>query len=188
MTSRKWQLAAGLTGLALFASIGVGVAPAMAADIPAGTDQLTITAGQGSTLAGKNLTMYRIAEYPDVVMNGNDLASLSARSVSNATEQWVKAALDAQHVTVKAGDNAASTLLRVTDDTNTVRQLAARLATSVDGKDLQKRTVPASTTESVTMQLPAGYYLVTDADGVPILISSTVRGKNSLNGKQIGWT
>lgn len=25
MTSRKWQLAAGLTGLALFASIGVGV-------------------------------------------------------------------------------------------------------------------------------------------------------------------
>jgi len=78
MTSRKWQLAAGLTGLALFASIGVGVAPAMAADIPAGTDQLTITAGQGSTLAGKNLTVYRIAEYPDVVMNGTDLASLSA--------------------------------------------------------------------------------------------------------------
>lgn len=184
---KKWQLA-GVTGISLAMLFGLAAGPAMAADIPAGTDSITISAGRGSTLAGKNLTVYRIAEYPDVVMNGNDLASLSARSVSNDTEAWVKAALDAQHVTVKAGDNASSTLLRVKDDTDTIRQLAARLASTVNGKNLQKKTVPASNGESVTMQLPAGYYLITDADGVPILISSTVQTKNSLNKKPIGTT
>ena len=39
-------MAAGLTGLALFASIGVGVAPAMAADIPAGTDHIVVAYGR----------------------------------------------------------------------------------------------------------------------------------------------
>ena len=183
---KKWQLA-GVTGISLAMLFGLSAGPAMAADIPAGTDSITISAGQGSTLAGKNLTVYRIAEYPDVVMNGNDLASLSARSVSNDTENWVKAALDAQHVTVKAGDNASSTLLRVKDDTDTIRQLAARLATTVNGRNLQSKRV-TSNAEETTISLPAGYYLITDTDGVPILISSTVQTKNSLNRKPIGKT
>lgn len=183
---KKWQLA-GVTGISLAMLFGLSAGPAMAADIPAGTDSITISAGQGSTLAGKNLTVYRIAEYPDVVMNGNDLASLSARSVSNDTENWVKAALDAQHVTVKAGDNASSTLLRVKDDTDTIRQLAARLATTVNGRTLQSKRVTSNTMET-TISLPAGYYLITDTDGVPILVSSTVQTKNSLNRKPIGKT
>ncbi|MCR1995071.1 SpaA isopeptide-forming pilin-related protein [Bifidobacterium animalis] len=183
---KKWQLA-GVTGISLAMLFGLSAGPAMAADIPAGTDSITISAGQGSTLAGKNLTVYRIAEYPDVVMNGNDLASLSARSVSNDTENWVKAALDAQHVTVKAGDNASSTLLRVKDDTDTIRQLAARLATTVNGRNLQSKRVTSNTMET-TISLPAGYYLITDTDGVPILVSSTVQTKNSLNRKPIGKT
>lgn len=146
----------------------------MAADIPSGgSDHITISAGEGSTLAGKNLTIYRIAEYPDVVMNGSDLSSVSARSVSNDTENWVKAALDAQNVNIKNGDNAASTLLRVKDNTNTIRHLAARLASTVSGKNLQKMTVTSNEKET-TVSLPAGYSRpegsfinveVTDADG-----------------------
>lgn len=182
-----WQLA-GITGISLAMLFGLAAGPAMAADIPSGgSDHITISAGEGSTLAGKNLTIYRIAEYPDVVMNGNDLSSVSARSVSNDTENWVKAALDAQNVNIKNGDNAASTLLRVQDNTNTIRQLAARLASTVSGKNLQKMTVTSNEKET-TVSLPAGYYLITDADGVPILVSSTVRNKNVLNSKEIGKT
>lgn len=187
MKDKKWQLA-GITGISLAMLFGLAAGPAMAADIPSGgSDHITISAGEGSTLAGKNLTIYRIAEYPDVVMNGNDLSSVSARSVSNDTENWVKAALDAQNVNIKNGDNAASTLLRVKDNTNTIRQLAARLASTVNGKNLQKMTVTSNEKET-TISLPAGYYLITDADGVPILVSSTVRNKNVLNSKEIGKT
>lgn len=186
--NNKWCRPAMVAAVAACVSM-LGVNTAMAVEtVPAATDQtITIDAGAGSTLAGRTFRLYRLAEYPDVVVDGQDVKSISAQPVDNATSAWIKNALDSEHVSVKAGDNPASTLLRLQTDTEVIRRVAANLAANTAGKPVSK-TVSSNGQTATVAGLPAGFYLITDADGVPILMSSTINGKDQLNGTGVGKT
>ena len=54
---------------------------------------LTLNAGDGSTLAGHSFTVYKLANYNDVVKDGANVKSVSASSPDAAADAWVKAAL-----------------------------------------------------------------------------------------------
>lgn len=62
---------------------------------------LTLNAGDGSTLAGHSFTVYKLANYNDVVKDGANVKSVSASSPDAAADAWVKAALNKNGVTLQ---------------------------------------------------------------------------------------
>ncbi|MBT1160933.1 SpaA isopeptide-forming pilin-related protein [Bifidobacterium sp. SO1] len=165
---------------------GLSLAPtAMAAD-----GNLTLNAGAGSTLAGHTFNIYKLATYPDVVLDGNTVKSVSAKSVDAATDSWIKAALDNAGVKVDttAGQDAASQMLRQTTGSVVSRKIAANLQDNMKGKTPVKANLTTNS-GTLTVALPEGYYLVTDSAGLPILISTTISGKTSMKtGVTLGST
>lgn len=153
---------------------------------------LTLNAGDGSTLAGHSFTVYKLATYNDVVKDGANVKSVSASSPDAAADAWVKAALNKNGVTYNTseGRNAAEQLLRLQTDSNTLRKVAGTLqSTAAASKVAAVKTNQTSTTGSLNLTLPEGYYLVVDAQGIPILVSTTIGGATRMsNGQILGST
>lgn len=153
---------------------------------------LTLNAGDGSTLAGHSFTVYKLANYNDVVKDGANVKSVSASSPDAAADAWVKAALNKNGVTYNTseGRNAAEQLLRLRTDSNTLRKVAGTLqSTAAASKVTAVKTNQTSTTGSLNLTLPEGYYLVVDAQGIPILVSTTIGGATRMsNGQVLGST
>lgn len=153
---------------------------------------LTLNAGDGSTLAGHSFTVYKVAGYNDVVKDGANVKSVSASSPDATTDAWVKAALNKNGVTYNTseGRNAAEQLLRLKTDTDTLRKVAGTLqSTAASSKVAAVKTNQTSATGSLNLTLPEGYYLVVDAQGVPILVSTTIGGSVRMsNGQTLGST
>lgn len=153
---------------------------------------LTLNAGDGSTLAGHSFTVYKLATYNDVVKDGANVKSVSASSPDAAADAWVKAALNKNGVTYNTseGRNAAEQLLRLQTDSNTLRKVAGTLqSTAAASKVTAVKTNQTSTTGSLNLTLPEGYYLVVDAQGIPILVSTTIGGATRMsNGQALGST
>ncbi|WP_368100572.1 hypothetical protein [Bifidobacterium pseudocatenulatum] len=153
---------------------------------------LTLNAGDGSTLAGHSFTVYKLATYNDVVKDGANVKSVSASSPDAAADAWVKAALNKNGVTYNTseGRNAAEQLLRLQTDSNTLRKVAGTLqSTAAASKVTAVKTNQTSTTGSLNLTLPEGYYLVVDAQGIPILVSTTIGGATRMsNGQTLGST
>lgn len=153
---------------------------------------LTLNAGDGSTLAGHSFTVYKVAGYNDVVKDGANVKSVSASSPDATTDAWVKAALNKNGVTYNTseGRNAAEQLLRLKTDSNTLRKVAGTLqSTAASSKVAAVKTNQTSTTGSLNLTLPEGYYLVVDAQGIPILVSTTIGGSVRMsNGQTLGST
>lgn len=153
---------------------------------------LTLNAGDGSTLAGHSFTVYKLANYNDVVKDGANVKSVSASSPDAAADAWVKAALNKNGVTYNTseGRNAAEQLLRLQTDSNTLRKVAGTLqSTAAASKVTAVKTNQTSTTSSLNLTLPEGYYLVVDAQGIPILVSTTIGGATRMsNGQVLGST
>ncbi|RHB78366.1 LPXTG cell wall anchor domain-containing protein [Bifidobacterium pseudocatenulatum] len=153
---------------------------------------LTLNAGDGSTLAGHSFTVYKLANYNDVVKDGANVKSVSASSPDAAADAWVKAALNKNGVTYNTseGRNAAEQLLRLQTDSNTLRKVAGTLqSTAAASKVTAVKTNQTSTTGSLNLTLPEGYYLVVDAQGIPILVSTTIGGATRMsNGQTLGST
>lgn len=153
---------------------------------------LTLNAGDGSTLAGHSFTVYKLANYNDVVKDGANVKSVSASSPDATTDAWVKAALNKNGVTYNTseGRNAAEQLLRLQTDSNTLRKVAGTLqSTAASSKVTAVKTNQTSTTGSLNLTLPEGYYLVVDAQGIPILVSTTIGGSVRMsNGQVLGST
>lgn len=153
---------------------------------------LTLNAGDGSTLAGHSFTVYKVANYNDVVKDGANVKSVSASSPDAAADAWVKAALNKNGVTYNTseGRNAAEQLLRLKTDTDTLRKVAGTLqSTAASSRVTAVKTNQTSTTGSLNLTLPEGYYLVVDAQGIPILVSTTIGGATRMsNGQTLGST
>lgn len=153
---------------------------------------LTLNAGDGSTLAGHSFTVYKLANYNDVVKDGANVKSVSASSPDATADAWVKAALNKNGVTYNTseGRNAAEQLLRLQTDSNTLRKVAGTLqSTAAASKVTAVKTNQTSTTGSLNLTLPEGYYLVVDAQGIPILVSTTIGGATRMtNGQTLGST
>ncbi len=140
---------------------------------------LTLNAGDGSTLAGHSFTVYKVAGYNDVVKDGANVKSVSASSPDATTDAWVKAALNKNGVTYNTseGRNAAEQLLRLKTNSDTLRKVAGTLqSTAASSKVAAMKTNQTSATGSLNLTLPEGYYLVVDAQGIPILVSTTIGG------------
>lgn len=153
---------------------------------------LTLNAGDGSTLAGHSFTVYKVAGYNDVVKDGANVKSVSASSPDATTDAWVKAALNKNGVTYNTseGRNAAEQLLRLKTDSDTLRKVAGTLqSTAASSKVAAVKTNQTSVTGSLNLTLPEGYYLVVDAQGIPILVSTTIGGSVRMsNGQTLGST
>lgn len=150
-----------------------------------GTGTLTINADAGDTLKGRGLSLYRLSRYDSWQTKDDTATSVDPTSVDQATETWIKTALDKAGVTPGANDTSnAETLMRQTD-ANTLRKTAKALADT-------KPTTPTQTVTSdqatVTVTLPAGLYLLVDDQGQPVIISTTIGGKTQLNTQTIGST
>ncbi len=168
----KRKISAVCATVAALAALCVPGSAAFAAD---GT--LTLNAGDGSTLAGHSFTVYKLANYTDVVKDGANVKSVSAKHPDQATGDWIAAALKTNGVnySVDAGQNAAEQLLRLKTDTDTLRKVANTLqSTAATSKVTAVKTNQTSATGSLNLTLPEGYYLVVDAQGIPILVSTTI--------------
>ena len=183
----KRKISAVCATVAALAALCVPGSAAFAAD---GT--LTLNAGDGSTLAGHSFTVYKLANYTDVVKDGANVKSVSASSPDATTDAWVKAALNKNGVTYNTseGRNAAEQLLRLKTDTDTLRKVANTLqSTAASSKVAAVKTNQTSATGSLNLTLPEGYYLVVDAQGIPILVSTTIGGSVRMsNGQTLGST
>ena len=183
----KRKISAVCATVAALAALCVPGSAAFAAD---GT--LTLNAGDGSTLAGHSFTVYKLANYTDVVKDGANVKSVSAKHPDQTTGDWIAAALKANGVnySVDAGQNAAEQLLRLKTDTDTLRKVANTLqSTAATSKVTAVKTNQTSATGSLNLTLPEGYYLVVDAQGIPILVSTTIGGSVRMsNGQTLGST
>ena len=181
------KISAACATAAALAALCVPGSAAFAAD---GT--LTLNAGDGSTLAGHSFTVYKVAGYNDVVKDGANVKSVSASSPDATTDAWVKAALNKNGVTYNTseGRNAAEQLLRLKTNSNTLRKVAGTLqSTAASSKVAAVKTNQTSATGSLNLTLPEGYYLVVDAQGIPILVSTTIGGSVRMsNGQTLGST
>lgn len=183
----KRKISAVCATVAALAALCVPGSAAFAAD---GT--LTLNAGDGSTLAGHSFTVYKLANYTDVVKDGANVKSVSASSPDATTDAWVKAALNKNGVTYNTseGRNAAEQLLRLKTDSDTLRKVAGTLqSTAASSKVAAVKTNQTSATGSLNLTLPEGYYLVVDAQGIPILVSTTIGGSVRMSsGQTLGST
>ena len=183
----KRKISAVCATVAALAALCVPGSAAFAAD---GT--LALNAGDGSTLAGHSFTVYKLANYTDVVKDGANVKSVSASSPDATTDAWVKAALNKNGVTYNTseGRNAAEQLLRLKTDSGTLRKVAGTLqSTAASSKVAAVKTNQTSATGSLNLTLPEGYYLVVDAQGIPILVSTTIGGSVRMsNGQTLGST
>ena len=175
----KRKISAVCATVAALAALCVPGSAAFAAD---GT--LTLNAGDGSTLAGHSFTVYKLANYNDVVKDGANVKSVSASSPDATTDAWVKAALNKNGVTYNTseGRNAAEQLLRLKTNSDTLRKVAGTLqSTAASSKVAAVKTNQTSATGSLNLTLPEGYYLVVDAQGIPILVSTTIGGSDRMS-------
>ena len=183
----KRKISAACATAAALAALCVPGSAAFAAD---GT--LTLNAGDGSTLAGHSFTVYKVAGYNDVVKDGANVKSVSAKHPDQATGDWIAAALKTNGVnySVDAGQNAAEQLLRLKTDTDTLRKVANTLqSTAATSKVTAVKTAQTSNTQTLALTLPEGYYLVVDTEGSPILVSTTIGGATKMSsGQTLGST
>ena len=131
---------------------------------------LTLNAGEGSTLAGHSFTVYKLANYTDVVEDGANVKSVSAKHPDQTTGDWIAAVLKANGVSysVNAGQNAAEQLLRLKTDTDTLRKVANTLQnTAAARKVTAVKSGQTSNAQTLKLTLPEGYYLVVDTEGSP---------------------
>ena len=183
----KRKISAVCATVAALAALCVPGSAAFAAD---GT--LALNAGDGSTLAGHSFTVYKLANYTDVVKDGANVKSVSAKHPDQATGDWIAVALKTNGVnySVGAGQNAAEQLLRLKTDTDTLRKVAGTLqSTAATSKVTAVKTAQTSNTQTLALTLPEGYYLVVDTEGSPILVSTTIGGATKMSsGQTLGST
>lgn len=164
---------------------GAVLAASLAAPAQAAQTGITLSAPEGgsNTLAGHSFTAYRIGGYTDVVKANGKVTSFDvANADQGTTKAWLAAALRSAGLTVKAGCDEAGTIAG-TDDAATLRRVADLLAASA--------SKPAATVSNVagfgtraTLNVPDGYYLVTDAnkDTLPMIVGTKVDGKDLSTG------
>lgn len=181
----KKRIIAGVATMATLAALAIP-GTAMAAD---GT--LTINAGNGSTLAGHTLTAYQLVKYDNATVKNGNVSSFTSSSPDDATAQWVKAALKANGVTydTSKGETAATTLMKLQTNSDKLLKVADKLAaTAKTASGVTAKQTVNSTKASEKLTLPEGYYLIVDAQGIPILVSTTIQDATSMNGAKLGST
>lgn len=181
----KKRIIAGVATMATLAALAIP-GTAMAAD---GT--LTINAGNGSTLAGHTLTAYQLVKYDNATVKNGNVSSFTSSAPDNATAQWVKAALQANGVTydTSKGETAATALMKLQTNSDKLLKVADKLAaTAKTASGVTAKQTVNSTKASEKLTLPEGYYLIVDAQGIPILVSTTIQDATSMNGAKLGST
>lgn len=177
-----------IAGVATMATLAALAAPgvAMASD---GT--LTINAGNGSTLAGHTLTAYQLVKYDNATVEDGNVSSFTSSAPDDATAQWIEAALQANGVTydTSKGETAATALMKLQTNSDKLLKVADKLAaTAKTASGVTAKQTVNSTNASEKLTLPEGYYLIVDAQGIPILVSTTIQDATSMNGVKLGST
>ncbi|MBT1161807.1 SpaA isopeptide-forming pilin-related protein [Bifidobacterium sp. SO1] len=186
MTTTRRRILAILTAAATLAGGLAFGATANAAETAA---SLTLNAGTGETLAGHTFKAYRIGTWKDVVTNATNVTSFGVQLESTKAKTWVEAAITAANaklgtdkITIPNGYDAAGAIAKM-NDTNTadmrrLRELAKQLAATAANSGVTTVAFPASTTGTVKATVNEGLYLITDSNGNPMIIPTTMNGKS----------
>ena len=167
-------------GVILASSVAAFTAPAAYADTQG---SITLHSAENTTLAGHSFSFYRIGEYTDVQTNGNNVESFGLRNTDTSINtNWLRPAIDkvnaidpdtSDDITVKDGSDEAGAIASVTD-AKTLRRLASALADGT-GKT-GTLTDQTSSADTLTVTLPEGLYLITDSNGLPMILGTKMNG------------
>lgn len=140
---------------------------------------IVLFAGQGSTLGNHVFNFYQLGEYDDLELSPDSTTYLSVSSspINAAVDELLRNALEHVEVPITQGNNAMSALLRLSTDGHAMQlqRVASYLAAHPPQVTSAKQH---SDTSSLTVVLPQGFYLVTDSNGLPLLMSTKIQGKN----------
>lgn len=183
---KKKRIIAGVATMATLAALAFP-GTALAADA---NPTLTIGAGAGSTLAGHTLTAYRLVKYDNATVKNGNVSSFTSSAVDQKTAEWIKAALNAEGVTYDAskGETAASALMKLQTSSDKLLKVADKLKDTAKNSGVAAVQTVNSTKATEALNLPEGYYLIVDSQGVPILVSTTIQGATGMNGTKLGAT
>lgn len=141
---------------------------------------IVLSAAQDQTLAGHSFTAYRIGDYSNITVSGDTVSSFSVSNSTVAnTQAWLKSALTSANVSVPSGYDEAGAISKTTNATslrriaNALAKAATKPAAVVSGK--------TSPTETLTLDVPDGLYLITDTnkDTLPMIVGTKMGGKST---------
>lgn len=139
---------------------------------------IVLSAAQGQTLAGHSFTAYKIGNYSDIVTSGSTVSDFSVAN-SSGTQAWLKAALASAKIAVPTGYDEAGALAKTTDAAS-LRKVANALAAAAT-KPAAAVSNKTSATETLTLDVPDGLYLITDTnkDTLPMIVGTKMGGKDT---------
>ena len=139
---------------------------------------IVLSAAQGQTLAGHSFTAYKIGDYSDIVTSGSTVSGFSVAN-SSGTQAWLKAALASAKIAVPTGCDEAGALAKTTDAAS-LRKVANALAAAAT-KPAAAVSNKTSATETLTLDVPDGLYLITDTnkDTLPMIVGTKMDGKDT---------
>lgn len=144
---------------------------------------IVLNAAQGQTLAGHSFTAYKIGDYVDKVNtpNGVDIQSFSLKNASAAnTQAWLSSGIRSSGIAAANGYDEAGRI-GLTKDAVKLRKVANALAKAAT-KPAAVVSNQSSTTETLTLNVPDGLYLITDTnkDTLPMIVGTKMDGKNTV--------
>ena len=185
MRLRGTFTAAMVAAVTLLAGVA-GVGTAMAAEPAA--HGIMLDAAEGTTLENHTFDAYLLGTYsnPTMSADGSTVDNVTVTAADDDVNTWVETALKANSVDVTAPYDAVGTLARLstTMDAAKLRAIAKSLAESAS-KPAPAKSVQGSG-ESMTLDVADGWYLVTDSNGLPMLVGTKIDGKD-LTGQTLGY-
>lgn len=144
---------------------------------------ITVKATEASTLAGHKFNAYLIGTYANTQTDADGNVSSYELKGTAASNTWVKNVVDAYntaHKTSLAAPGGQDDVAVLTKASSTqLRQLANELAAAKNKPTADaKATDVAGTGTTLKLDVPDGLYLITDSNGVSMIVSTKIAGKN----------
>ena len=176
-----------LAAVAALLAAGASAGVALAETAQPAAHGIMLDAAEGTTLENHAFDAYLLGTYQDATpKDGATVDSVTVTATGDDVNTWVQAALSANSVDVSAPYDAVGTLARLstTADAAKLRAIAQSLASS------GSKPAPASSVQgsgdSMTLDVADGWYLVTDSNGLPMLVGTKIDGKD-LTGQTLGY-
>ncbi|MDF7640597.1 SpaA isopeptide-forming pilin-related protein [Bifidobacterium sp. ESL0784] len=159
----------------------VGSSPSVG---PQSDVSMVVKALPGNTLGGHTFKFYQLGSYTNVVPVSGTITGFDLQDVA-ATQPALAAALGAKGHTITGSAAHTLALLSESDLHNVAVQFAANPGASSTAIGDQS---PAAGATSFTVNLPAGYYLMTDSKGSPVIFATQTEDGRNVQGDNASVT
>lgn len=136
--------------------------------------ELLLQAGEGLTLDSHQFSSYQVGTYTDVQEKDGVIDSLGVVNAGQETQAWLQPVLSSHGVSVQQGEDEAGALSRV-QDASVLAAVAHDLAVSPSKPAPVSKVMGSGVSSSLSVP-EEGLYLVTDSNGLPILLGTKAHG------------